>query len=572
MAKKFSILAWLDQNILILLAGFLLAFIPLYPKIPLADIIPGYLVRLRMEDLLIGVTFGVWLIQILRKKVQLSTPLFIPIIVYAVIGLLSTISAVIISQTVPAELLHIGKSLLHYFRYLEYFSLYFILASAIRTKKQVGYLIAIIVVTVIALTIYGYGQKYLFWPVYSTMNREFAKGMRLVLTEHARIQSTFGGHYDLGGYLAMVLPLLIAMRYATKKWWQRFFISIAYLGGLWLLVMTAARTAYLAFILAGVGVILYWVYRRHTSWIRRIGQATLSLATFFIVNAVLLVAFGDNMYARLVQTLDSYPQIATPYHQVELEAIDIFHKTNDRRKKIAAVVLHGDFSSWSSRPSNAIDYVPPTPSPVIDADSQPVPSDVYGSPPDYVQVATTSANGTTVISTEERPRVYSANALKYGLSLGIRLDTLWPNALRGWYTNPFFGSGYATLTKESVGQFTEAESTDNNFLRTLGETGALGFVSFYGVVGLACYLAFTLLRRTNLDAITRWYSVGFLAASLAMLVNAMYIDTFAASKIAFAYWSFAGILVALYLLTIQETAASVTKHTSGRKTARVTKK
>lgn len=558
MAKKFNILSWLDANILVLLAGFLLAFIPLYPKIPLADIIPGYLVRLRIEDLLIAFTFGIWLIQILRKKVQLSTPLFIPIVVYAVIGLLSTASAVIISQTVPAELLHVGKSLLHYFRYLEYFSLYFILASAIKTKKQVGYLIGIIVMTVIALAIYGYGQKYLFWPVYSTMNREFAKGMRLVLTEHARVQSTFGGHYDLGGYLAIVLPLLAAVKYATKKRWHRFFIGLAYISGLWLMVMTAARTAYLAYIVASVGVILYYVYREHQTWLQRIGHAVLAFGGFFMINAILLVSFGDNMYARLVQALDSYPQVAQPYHQVEAQAVDVFHKTNDTRKRLADAVFRGEWSRIGMRPDNAVDYVPPTPSPVIDADSQPIPSDVYTNVPDYVQVATTSADGSVVITTEERERTYSANALKYGLSLAIRLDTLWPNALRGWYTNPFFGSGYATLTKESVGHFTEAESTDNNFLRTLGETGAFGFVSFYGIIGLASYLAIRLLRRANLDSITRWYAVGFLAATVAMLINALYIDTFAASKIAFAYWSFTGILVALYVLTIQERDAQKT--------------
>ncbi len=552
MAKKYTWLAWLDDNILVLLAGFLLAFIPLYPKIPLVDIIPGYLVRLRVEDLFIAFTFAVWLVQILRKKVQLATPLFIPILVYAAIGLLSTLSAVVISQTVPAELLHVGKSLLHYFRYLEYFSLYFILASAIKHKKQVGYLMGIIVVTVLALAVYGYGQKYLFWPVYSTMNREFAKGMRLVLTEHARVQSTFGGHYDLGGYLALVLPLLAAVKYATKKWWQRVFINLSYLSGLWLMVMTAARTAYLAYIVANVGVVLYYAYRNHSTWTKRIADAIVTFTGLLIINAVLLIAFGDNMYARLVQTLDSYPSIAAPYHELEIQAVDVYNEINDGRQRLGDAVFKGEWSRIGLRPENAVDYVPPTPSPIINADSQPVPSDVYVIVPDYVQVATTSADGSVVITTQERERTYSANALKYGLSLGIRLDTLWPNALRGWFANPFLGSGYATLTKESVGQFTEAESTDNNFLRTLGETGALGFVSFYGIIGLASYLAIVLLRRPSVDSITRSYAVGFLAVTVAMLINAMYIDTFAASKIAFAYWSFTGILVALYVLTIQE--------------------
>ena len=37
------------------------------------------------------------------------------------------------------------------------------------------------------------------------------------------------------------------------------------------------------------------------------------------------------------------------------------------------------------------------------------------------------------ISLVEKDRVWSDNALKYGLSMGIRLDTLWPNAVKGFF-------------------------------------------------------------------------------------------------------------------------------------------
>jgi O-antigen ligase len=147
--------------------------------------------------------------------------------------------------------------------------------------------------------------------------------------------------------------------------------------------------------------------------------------------------------------------------------------------------------------------------------------------------------------------MYSANALRYGLSTAIRLDTLWPRALAGYYRNPVFGSGYATLTKDSIGQFTEAESTDNNFLRTLGETGSLGFVTFYGVVMLALVAAWKLSRSHTAAPIEISFAIGFIAATLGLLINAGFIDVFAASKVAFYYWSLTGILFAIVLMQKQ---------------------
>ena len=65
-----KLLIWLDNNLLAWLAGILLVVIPLYPKIPLFDAIPGYIVRIRLEDFLILVTTVFWAIQLIRKKAR----------------------------------------------------------------------------------------------------------------------------------------------------------------------------------------------------------------------------------------------------------------------------------------------------------------------------------------------------------------------------------------------------------------------------------------------------------------------------------------------------------------------
>ena len=133
-----QLLHWLDENLLFLITGFLLAFIPLFPKLPLFEAIPGYIVRVRLEDFLIGFTLIVWLVQLIRKKAAFGpNPLAKPILAYLTVGVLSMISAVYIIPTVPNEGLHVGKMVLHFLRRVEYFSLFFVFYSSVKSIKQV---------------------------------------------------------------------------------------------------------------------------------------------------------------------------------------------------------------------------------------------------------------------------------------------------------------------------------------------------------------------------------------------------------------------------------------------------
>jgi hypothetical protein len=73
-----KLLAWLDANIIELWAGFLLAFLPLYPKWPLFDILPGYIVRVRLEDFVVAFSLLLVLVQVARHKAPAlkANPLF----------------------------------------------------------------------------------------------------------------------------------------------------------------------------------------------------------------------------------------------------------------------------------------------------------------------------------------------------------------------------------------------------------------------------------------------------------------------------------------------------------------
>lgn len=505
-------LKWYDANILAVLAGFLLVFIPLYPKLPLFDLLPGYIVRVRLEDFLVLLAIGVWFGQFFRGKITLHPVISRLIGVYLIIGFLSTLSALYITKTVPLEWLHIGKLYLHYFRRIEYFSLFFIFYSGIHTVKWAKRLVWLLILVLIGVAVYGYGQKYLYWPVYSTMNREFSKGWRLYLTEHARVPSTFGGHYDAAAFTMLVSLVLLSVFCLSKDKKVKWMSGLAYLGGLWLLILTASRTSFIGYLVGAT--LLFFLLLFIKSWTWALGRWLVVM----VLSLTIMLTFGD-LSERFSQLLG----------------------LNRFKEKYYALLFKPKVNLPGNINQSQLDLVTsPSDQPPATSPPSGLPADVYEAIPDQQIVVDDQGNASMV----EVPRTYSENAYKYGLSAAIRLDALWPRAVNGFLTNPLLGSGYSTLTKESVGQFTEAESTDNDFLRSLGETGLLGFVAFFGIILTLMYYSLKTAFRQK-DTTLQAVSFGFVAGSVALLVNAFYIDIFEASKVALVYWALAGLVMAI---------------------------
>lgn len=571
MDKKIKlVINYVDNNILLILGGFLLAFIPLFPKIPLFSPIEEYIVRVRLEDIFILITVVIWFIQVLRKKTRVNPTFFKWVFSYGVVGFLSVISAIFITKTIPLENIHIGKTLLHYFRYLEYFSLFFILFSAIKSKNDVKKIFTIIFFTIFAVAIYGFGQRHYYWPVYSTMNREFSKGITLYLTEHARVQSTFAGHYDLAAWLVIILPLLLTIAFKTKHKALKAISHLAHWSGLWLLIESASRSSFAAYIVAITFVVLFLALQKEKILSKLFYFVTRYLFIALTV-IITMMYFGGSLAERLLQVVESYPQVATIYEQIDRARKNIVGNT---KKNIVDNTFGNVFLEIipeAQKPDNGISTQEAVQI-IVSSDTRPVinkpgekerPTDVYVNVPDLVKVATVSATGETIFITIEKERTYSENALKYGLSLAIRLDTLWPRALQGFYRNPFVGSGYATLNKNTLYLFTEADGVDNNFLRTLGETGVLGFITFYGTILFAMSLAFKAIRDHK-DELLLIFSIGYFSGSLGLLLNATYIDVYAASKVAFTFWALTGVFVAYYQIVEKQT--KITKSFATKKT------
>ncbi len=536
-----KLLTWLDDNILTVLTAILIVMIPLYPKIPLAELIQGYIVRMRLEDVLVLVALLIWVVQLIRRKITLPNNRLSQLIaLYLAIGFLSCLSAIYITQTVPLQQDHLFKLWFHWLRRIEYFSLFFITYSAIRTKKDLLLFIKVGLIALLGVVLYGIGQKYFYFPAFSTMNREFSKGVRLYLQPNTRLFSTFGGHYDLAGYLMMLLALTIPASWLSIGW-KRVALYLTSLLAYWSLVLTTSRTSFIGYVVGLTVVASLISLKRGFVWTLKRWFVTM------VVSLIVMFSFSDLLerFTQIIPNRDTREQILAiqkiinqPFVQepvgsgtvAELPSLFAFlfkrdppvllDLTDAEKTQLDLVASRSDMPPITAKP---------TPDPGL-------PTDVTQESED-IRKAAVAEQGRVY----EGP-TYSPNALKYGLSMGIRLDVLWPNAIAGLRRNPLLGSGYSTLVKANVGDFTYAESTDNDYLRMLGETGILGTLAFLAILWVALSTAWKVFKR-SIVPFDLVLSVGFIGATVALLINATYIDIFESSKVVYTFW----ILVALIM-------------------------
>ncbi len=414
-------------NFFKILITALLIVIPLYPKFP-AIKIPGIYVAIRLEDFLILFTFLIFLIPIFvnfRSFVKENVPR--AIILFLLIGFISTVSGVFLTNSVSFSI-----AFLHFFRRVEYLSLFFVGFIYIQQTKNnlfFEYLLKLLLVINLFIFLYGFGQKYLNFPIIITQNEEYSKGIALSYTAGAHINSSFAGHYDLASYLVLIMPIFISAFYMLKDKTSKIILGISTFLGFWLLSAAVSRISIVAFLMATtISLFLLKKYKE-----------------IIVVVAISVMVFGFSTDLRL-----RYGRI-----------IDLV------RQKISSLVV------------------------------------VYAQEGGNVN--------------EDR-------------STSIRFNVEWPRAIRAFSKNPLLGTGYSSITL----------ATDNDYLRALGETGVLGLLSFI-LIFIALFKIFrTHEFKNNLESI---FIASFIGSTVGILITALFIDIFEASKFAIIYWLFAGFVV-----------------------------
>lgn len=363
---------------------FLFVFIPLYPKFPLMNV-AGTFVAIRAEDIVIGLTVLLWganLILSGNLRSFLRDRLNQCLLLFFFIGCLSAFSAVFLTHSVIPHL-----SILHLLRRVEYMILLPVVASVVTSKKQLIWVLGALALTVMIVNAYALGQQYLDWPVISTTNSEFAKGLILRLTTGARANSTFAGHYDLAVFLAMTISVLTALFFAAGK---KLKIVVFVLGllSLAVLVMTAARVSFVA---AFVGVIAALFLTKKTKFILLI-----------LIGVMVILVYPSQLRDRLISTVTVNLFSQGQRYVGQTQDQQVRSKLNIPTLAVKTSSISASSSSFASPSGQTATDITP------------------GEPIDTTQLG-----------------VYRSFAIRYNIE--------WPRAVAAFIKNPFLGTGYASL-------------------------------------------------------------------------------------------------------------------------------
>lgn len=413
-----------------LLIGLVILVIPLYPKFPLVGV-GGTFVAIRLEDLMLAAIYLIWIVWAVRHRIwRTLTPTQRSILIYLLIGAISIFSAVFLTKTATLNL-----GVLHALRRVEYMGLFFVAYSWLSNVRKLGFFLRcfLLVSTIVAL--YGLGQQFFGFPVISTNNSEFSKGLALELGPGARINSTFAGHYDLAAFSIFPLMLILGLIISRAKY--RVALSVIGLLSYWAMLLSASRVSFAA--LFASAILLVFLLRKF-KWLPAI---------------VLLAIIG------IVGT----PQLIGRYREL--------------------IVNHLSES-----------FVPRA----------------------YAAVE------------DELPDALKPPAVAEDRSLNIRLKASWPRAIRAFRKNPLLGTGFSSIGLAS----------DNDYLRMIAETGALGFVAFAGIIWRFNKAIWpTVIKPKNETASI--FVVTIFCSLIGLLLTAIFIDVFEASKIAIMTWLLLGL-------------------------------
>ncbi len=536
--------SFVKDKILFLLTLFLLIFIPLIPKIPLLDIKNTW-VYIRTEDFVVLFILLFWVALLFRKKINLKTPLTLPILIFWLVGTLSTLHGILLIFPTLANVFP-NVAFLSLVRHIEYMSLFFIAYQSMNDKKLIPFVFAAIVITLLAVISYGFGQKYLGFPAYLTMNEEFAKGIPIQLSQLSRVPSTFAGHYDLAAYLVLVIPIIVSMVFGFKNLLIRIFLLLTAFLGFILLFMTVSRVS---FFVLFVSLFIVFFFQK-----RKLVFLSIPIVLTFLI---LIVSFQSTLLDRFKSTIrevdvlvdaktgDSVGHIKFVKSEYFKDKVVLQKRVKDKEELVKTIV--GDKNDPSSSQAAVLPFklIPPevplvTATNISTGESLPqgtgyinltlspvvkkVDDFFYEFPPDVK--AKISADALLI-----QGNFIVKKAAAYDLSFTTRFQGEWPRAIEAFKRNILLGSGYGSVSL----------AVDNNYFRMLGEIGILGLVSFF-VIFLSLGVYIKKIWPDIESSIAKSFVLGFSAGLVGLFLNATLIDVFEASKVAFLLWLLMGIV------------------------------
>jgi O-antigen ligase len=181
-------------------------------------------ILVRPEDFLLLTIVLTWFIKTAVQKelaVFIKTPLNLPICIYSLICIVSTLYGALIGTSGSV------RSLFYLSKYLEYFFLYFMTFSLVENKRQAKFFIVALILTGVITSIYA----------------------DLHIGSVERVSSPFQDEPNtLGGYLTIMIALIIGLFLQDLSGKFKFFLAVSFLFMIPAFLFTLSRTSYLAII------------------------------------------------------------------------------------------------------------------------------------------------------------------------------------------------------------------------------------------------------------------------------------------------------------------------------------
>lgn len=458
----------------------LLAFILLVPKFQLISV-GGTYVNIRIEDFLVGIVYLLWLIAIIARRFSLQSVFHIrALLLFLIYGAFITFMGIFAFDTVENP----NLGLLHWLRRVEYFGMYFIAASVLKPERIEKYCYGLLGVGV-TTWIYGIFQYNDILPGVHTLSQSGNLG---TYSEIGYLISTFAAHYDFGAFLILMVMLSV------------------------------------------------WGYFSHDAWSKKIGFIVLALAFWWMSRIV----YGRAAYlGMLVGLIFVFGVKFSGW--ILLPIYEVF-KTFDR-------YFGGKFSRYSydlefswTKPKPLPTGAPPSPTPTPEFVSNLTPrigEELIPNPTSRFPNAQRSIskegatsfldNMVNSLSVKLKSLTGSFD-LKLDPSANIRLQE-WQDAIAKVGYHYWWGGGY----------YTAGLGTDNDYLRALVEVGVIGLAVFLLILFDFFKIAWQLFRHV-VDSKEKHFYLAFMGFLIGLMVEAIFIDIFEASKIAFLFWFTCGMV------------------------------
>ena len=106
--------------------------------------------------------------------------------------------------------------------------------------------------------------------------------------------------------------------YLTKNKWTRRWFKLTHILGLWLLILSASRTPFAAYVGAAILVIGLVSWQEKT-WGKKIWNFFKRTIGLGLLISFLLLFFGKDIYERFLQVIEGYPKVIATYHEINAQ-------------------------------------------------------------------------------------------------------------------------------------------------------------------------------------------------------------------------------------------------------------